>query len=99
LKLYFDAAYTDAARAIGYAGRKTDDMRKELAVLSKQHDKEKLIQVIGEIADITKDTVTLKPEARKLCWQLLGFPPEYKHPEPMAEVKETKTTRKKRGKA
>src|SRR5262245_28686368 len=104
MKLYFDAAYTEMARAIGYAGQTIPDMRKEIDKLSEAFDKDKLVAVIEEIVDINgkENTVTLKPEARKLCHQLLGASPEYQeayYPKTAADPKEVKTTRKKRQKS
>ena len=82
LRLYFDPAYTEMARAIGYAGVSLPEARKKIDTLAKRFDKEKLVTVIEEIARIEgpKDpneegAVYLTDEAKKLCWQLLGPPP------------------------
>jgi hypothetical protein len=82
LRLYFDPAYTEMARAIGYAGVSLPEAKKKIDTLAKRFDKEKLVKVIEDIARIEgpkgpndEGTVYLTEEAQKLCWQLLGPPP------------------------
>lgn len=106
LRLYFDPAYTEMARAIGYAGISLSKGRKHIERLAKRFDREKLVVVIEDIARIEgpkgpKDegAMFLTDEAKGLCWQLLGAPPG--HPdyvEPEAEKPAKPRSRKRAAK-
>ncbi|MCI0464225.1 MAG: hypothetical protein L0Z62_45405 [Gemmataceae bacterium] len=83
-KLYFDPVYTEVARVIGYAGCCYRDLYGRLEPLYQRFGKEPveaavygLVTYEGQMTCNPKPLaeVRLRPEARKLCWQLLGPPP------------------------
>src|ERR1041384_5918452 len=86
-KMYFNPAYTDLVRMIGYAGLSTDAAAKKIRELP--HDKEKLVKACEELLDIGAKEVQLKPHVRKLAFQLLGYPPEYVPTDMMADILKT----------
>lgn len=52
LRLYFDPAYAEMAKAIGYAGVSLLEAKKCVESLAKRFSREKLVTVIEEIARI-----------------------------------------------
>lgn len=76
--MYFQPHMVDLVRTVGYEGKTTDEVRERMKELTKTHDKEKLVAGCEELFDIDAKEVKLKAHVRKLAWQLLGFPPEYK---------------------
>lgn len=82
LRLYFDPAYSEFAKAIGYAILPVSEAQQIIQKLAKRFPKEKLVTVVEEIAKIEpaasdgkEATVRLTDQAQKLCWQMLGPPP------------------------
>ena len=75
-RLYFRQQYIDLARLIGYEGLPLAEAQAGIKELGKTHDKEKLVKACEDLLDITADFVRLKTTTRKLCFQLLGPPPE-----------------------
>src|SRR5438105_4634099 len=79
-RLYFDPAYRDIARIIGYSGGPLAEISERAKPLLEKYSRERIQEVTEAIATIdtsrTPSTIQLNPEARKLCWQLLGPPPE-----------------------
>jgi hypothetical protein len=84
-KLYFWPEYTAVARAVGYLGCTYRDLAQIIEDLAKKFPKVKvesatyhLLTFEGQMTcnppPLAK--VELRAEARKLCWQLLGPPPE-----------------------
>lgn len=80
-RLYFQEPYSELARIIGYNGRPVPEVVTLSKPLLDKHGRAKMdeaSQAIARIDDATKPpTVRLTDEARKLCWQLLGPPPEH----------------------
>lgn len=77
-KMYFRAHYVDLVRMVGYAGLPMQEARDRIKELTKCHDKEKLAKACEELFDIDAKDVKLKANVRRLAFQLLGAPPEYK---------------------
>lgn len=85
-RIYCDPVYTAVAREIGYQGCLYRDLLQKIETLSTQFDKVKVESAVYHLA-IFEGQMTVNPkplaevklrdEARKLCWQLLGYPPEY----------------------
>src|SRR5438270_5330691 len=79
-KLYYDPAYVALARAIRYATMPCAELRKRIAAAEKEFGIPKLDRVARDILDYDHEGQTLvaelKPHARKLCFGLLGPPPE-----------------------
>jgi hypothetical protein len=105
LRLYFDPAYAETAKAIGYAGLSLPAAKKKIETLAKRFPREKLVTVIEEIARIDgpngtteEGAVYLTAETKKLCWQLLGPPPGHPdHAEAQAESSAEKGRKTKKG--
>jgi hypothetical protein len=108
LRLYFDPAYAEMARAIGYAGIPLPEAKKKIESLAKRFSREKLVTVIEDIARIEgpngnnhEGAVYLTEEAKKLCWQMLGPPPghpDYLEPEAESTTEKGRKTKRGRGK-
>lgn len=84
-KLYFDAVYVEIARLIGYQGTTYRDMLKLLEPLEEKFGKQRVrsaayhvVTFEGQMTCNPKPLaeVKLRENVRKLCWQLLGPPPE-----------------------
>jgi hypothetical protein len=79
IRLYFQAAYADLARLIGYAGRPLPELLELTEPLVKKYGEEKMAEVSEALTRLDETTdppiVRFTDEARKLCWQLLGPPP------------------------
>ena len=78
LRLYQDQTLIDVARMVGYAGLSLPAARERLRELNAIHNKDKLVAAVEELTEISAETVQLKADVRRLCFQLLGFPPEQK---------------------
>ena len=84
-RLYFDEAYVEIARLVGYRGTTYREMAKSLEPLERRFGKQRvqsatyyLVTFEGQMTCNPSPLaeVKLRPEVRKLCWQLLGPPPE-----------------------
>jgi hypothetical protein len=79
-RLYYDPAYVALARAIRDATMPCEELRKKLAAAEKEFGVPKLDQAAREMLDYDQEDKTLvarlKPHVRKLCFGLLGPPPE-----------------------
>jgi hypothetical protein len=79
-RLYYDPAYVALARAIRYTTMPCEDLRKKLKDAEKEFGISKLDAAAKEILDYLpvegQMAVQLKAQARKLCFGLLGPPPE-----------------------
>ena len=84
-RLYFDEAYVEIARLIGYRGTTYRAMTEMLEPLERKLGKQRvqsatyhIVTFEGKMTCNPKPLaeVTLRPEIRRLCWQLLGPPPE-----------------------
>jgi hypothetical protein len=79
-RLYFDAAYVALTRAIRYATMPCEELRRKLAAAEKEFGIPKLDQAARELLDYDHEGKTLvaklKPHVRKLCFGLLGPPPD-----------------------
>jgi hypothetical protein len=78
-KLYFQPPYAAVARAVGYAGKTDAEMRPIVRLLVAAHGKEKVTAALAELTVTESDTnrTVLRSDVRKLCWGLLGPPPEH----------------------
>ena len=87
-RLYFSDVHTEVARTVGYAGFPHDQMEEKLKDLVERFGRKRIQEVCSELITLhfkgkekpsgrREDAeVRLKEEVRKLCWQLLGPPPE-----------------------
>ena len=84
-RIYFDPAYTAVCRAVTYTGITYRRMTELIEDLGKIHGKPRIesafyhcVQFEGQHTVNPKPLahVMLRTEVRKLCWQLLGPPPE-----------------------
>src|SRR5437016_5139375 len=87
---YFDPRYTEVVRVIGYAGFPFRELDERLKPLAERFGKDKIHEVCRELMTLLfagkekrsgpqQDAeVQLKPEVRKLAWQMLRPPPEHK---------------------
>jgi hypothetical protein len=77
LRLYFEAHLTELARLVGYDGLSDEGRDKALPLLEK-YGRIKMEEAQRLLLDYDKDAkrYSLTPEVRKLCFQLLGIPPE-----------------------
>jgi predicted peroxiredoxin len=90
MKLYFQEAYSEVARIVGYAGFPRDQLEEKMKGMVDRFGRTKIQDVCSDLITMKFDgkekrsgpqgnaTVHLKEEVRKLCWQLLGPPPEKK---------------------
>lgn len=77
-RIYQTPAWYSLIRLLGYAEHPLEDARKLTAPLADQyglHVMQEAAAVLTE-GNADKTTVRLRPEVRKLAWQLLGPPPE-----------------------
>lgn len=93
--IYYDPVYTAVCREIGYQGCLYRDLLQKIETLSGEFDKVKVESAVYHVATFEGQmTVNPKPlaevrlreEARKLCWLLLGFPPEYRETDMIGEI-------------
>jgi hypothetical protein len=97
-RLYFDAAYAEVARLIGYAGFQYRELADKLEPLYQRFGKAKVESVVYQLASFDGQMtvkppplakVMLRAEVKSLCWQLLGVPPDHpqyelmQQPEPL----------------
>lgn len=75
-RLYFRPEYVALAKAVGYSGLSVEDTKARIQELMKTHDKDKLLKASDELLQFNETWVRLKTDVRRLCWQLLGRPPE-----------------------
>src|SRR4051812_33235758 len=84
-RLYTEPAYYELARAVGYRGCTYRQLTEMIDDLGKRHGKAAveraawhLVTYEGQNTTAVKSLakVELQPEARRLCWQLLGPSPE-----------------------
>jgi hypothetical protein len=80
IRLYFHEPLYALARLIGYEGLPLPQLKERARPLLEKHGKEKMDRAAAELVRIDRTTdpptARLKDEVRKLCWQLLGPPPE-----------------------
>jgi hypothetical protein len=86
MRLYTDALLTEVARTVGYVGFPARELATRLGELARRFGAHRLAAALVEIATFAGNRVMLKPLPRKLCWGLLGPPPErwsewYTHPD------------------
>lgn len=89
-RLYFSEVHTEVARIVGYAGFPQDQLEEKLKDIVERFGRKKIQEVCSELITLhfkgkekpsgrREDAeVRLKEDVRKLCWQLLGPPPEKK---------------------
>jgi hypothetical protein len=79
LRLYFEAALYELARIVNYGGIRDEDLDERLKELSKIHGDIEVRMARFELTEQSEKSpgvTTLRPHVRKLCYQLLGPPPE-----------------------
>ena len=80
VRLYFHPHLYELARALGYQGLPVPAAREKLRALADKYGKAKMRAASKELVRIDPSTdpptARLKDDVRKLCWQLLGPPPE-----------------------
>jgi hypothetical protein len=85
-RLYFDPAYAEICRAVGYRGCLYRELAGRLQPIEDQYGQQRveaatmqLLTYEGQYSCTPRPLahVELRTEVRKLCWQLLGPPPEY----------------------
>src|SRR5262245_12976409 len=88
LRLYQDQCFSEVARTIGYKGLQYLYLDERMQPLYERFGKERVQSAVYHLATFEGDNrtnvsplvkVELRPHVRKLCYQLLGLPPE--HPE------------------
>ena len=89
-RLYFSEIHTEIARLVGYAGFPHDQLEEKMKDLVDRFGRKQIQDVCSELITLhfkgkekpsgrREDAeVRLKEDVRKLCWQLLGPPPEKK---------------------
>jgi hypothetical protein len=86
-RIYQEPAFTEVARIIGYAGTTYRDLMEKVEPLKTQFGGQAIDSAIYFLASFEGDKscnvkplahVQLREDARRACFQLLGFPPEYK---------------------
>ena len=100
-KLYTKDSYIELARTVGYAGISIEEIREKIKDLEKRFGREAMVKAADELVQVNDTWVRLKTEARHLCWQLLGPPPDhpdYVNKEPEAPPEPPKKPRKPRAK-
>ena len=90
MKLYFQEVYSEIARIIGYAGFPHDQLEEKMKDLVDRFGRKRIQEVCSDLITLQFNgkekrsgrredaEVRLKEDVRKLCWQLLGPPPEKK---------------------
>jgi hypothetical protein len=80
VRLYFHPHLYELAQAIGYEGLPVPAAKEKVRSLTEKYGKEKMLAASKELVRIDPTTepptARLKEEVRRLCWQLLGPPPE-----------------------
>jgi hypothetical protein len=80
LRLYFQPHLYELAQALGYRGLPVPAAKEKVRALAEKYGKQKMQAASKELVRIDPSTdppkARLKDEVRKLCWQLLGPPPE-----------------------
>jgi hypothetical protein len=80
VRLYFEPPLYELARAIGYWVLPVPAAKELLRPLAEKHGKERMLAAARVIVHIDSSTdpptARLKDDVLKLCWQLLGPPPE-----------------------
>src|SRR5437667_7849618 len=88
-RMYFDERCTEVVRTIGYAGFPFRELDERLKPLAERFGKDQIHEVCRALMTLLfagkekrsgpqQDAeVRLKPEVRRLAWQMLGPPPEH----------------------
>jgi|CXWL01.1.fsa_nt_gi hypothetical protein len=76
-KLYTKDAYMELARTVSYTGISIEDIREKIKPLEQRFGRELMVKAADDLVQVNDTWVRLKTEARHLCWQLLGPPPEH----------------------
>jgi MutS domain I len=93
-RIYQEPVFTEVARLVGYSGTTYRELMEKVEPLKKRFGGQNVDSAIYHLATFEGDTtcnvkplahVSLRENARKCCFQLLGFPPEYKET-PLAEI-------------
>jgi hypothetical protein len=79
LRLYFQPHMHELTRFISYGGKREKQVKEKCDELRERFGDQKVMWAMHELT--TKDEATgltvLRPNVRKLCWQLLGPAPEH----------------------
>src|SRR5439155_14697334 len=93
-RIYYDPAFTEVARIVGYAGTTYRDLMENVEPLKKEFGGQAIDSAIYFLATFEGDTtcnvkplahVSLREHVRKLCWPLPGRPPEYREADMYAD--------------
>jgi hypothetical protein len=79
LRLYLEPALYELARVVNYGGIKDEDFDERLKELAKAHASAEVRLAGFELTEKNEKcpgVTVLRPHVRKLCYQLLGPPPE-----------------------
>jgi hypothetical protein len=107
-RLYFHAPLYELARLVGYQGIPAPEGQEKVKELVEKYGlstmKAAAAEIVTEDKTTNPPTVRLTEQARKLCWQLLGPPPEHADafqggahaPAPLSTTEEPKPVLKKR---
>jgi hypothetical protein len=79
VRLYFQAHLHELAQLVSYGGIRSSALKEKLPGLEAAHGARKVAEALSEltVTDEKAGVVSLTPQARKACWQLLGPPPEH----------------------
>lgn len=80
-RLYYEECYAAVARLVGYAGFPSADLDAKIAPLVERFGKPAVEEALRRLTTHSpyreQPVVKLREDVRKLCWQLLGPPPEH----------------------
>lgn len=81
IRLYYQPCLTELARFVSYGGRRDKDVKGKCDELRSRFGDQQVTLAVRELTvkDEKSGLTVLRPNVRKLCWQLLGPQPE--HPE------------------
>ena len=76
MRIYFEAVYTDLARAVNYLGYPARSLADHVRPLTQKYGVKKVSEALIALCTFEGNRVMLNREARPRCGQLLGPPPE-----------------------
>lgn len=85
-KMYTRRHYMDMVRMVGYSGLSLPDAQEKTQELAARYGTRLLKAASDDLLQVNEQWVRLKTDVRKLAWQLLGPPPEYKPVDMVAEI-------------
>lgn len=80
-RLYYEGCFTEVARLVGYAGFPTAELEGRTGPLVERFGKAAVEDALRCLTTHSpyreQPVVRLREDVRKLCWQILGPPPEH----------------------